>query len=189
MLIRRKKLIMTAVMGAAAVFMLVTQIGASNTAKGAYKLEGAWIAKVTSIDEPMPLLPYQWSYVLAPDASGRGATLLASVDVGFPTELPDGSGLHVFGEMVMTGPDTFAFNSYFYEIEKGVPTAQIVGIGRSYGEGRFTGPGKAEFTHHFEIYLPDADADGDGLPDPGSAPVLTFNATTSDTRIPSPLLK
>ena len=185
----RKRVIMTALVAAAAVCALVTQISASYPAHRAYKLEGAWIAKVTTFDSSPTPYPFQWTYVLAPDASGRRATLFATVDVGFPSDFEDGSGLHVFGEMVMTGPDTFALNSYFYEVQKGIPTAQIVGIGRAYGEGKFTGPGKSEITYHFEIYDPGADADGDGLPDPGSVPVQTFNVTSSNTRVPSPLLR
>jgi len=185
---------MTALLAAAAVFVVFTQIGASNPVKGAckaYKLEGAWIAKVTSIDDPIPLYPYQWSYVLAPDASGRGATLHGSIDVGFPSDMPGSLGSPIIGELVMTGHDTFAFNSYFYVMMPNPNTLidEIVIIGRSYGEGRFTGPGKLENTYHFEYYLASADVDGDGLPDPTSEPIQTFDATSSDTRIPSPLLK
>jgi hypothetical protein len=50
------------------------------------------------------------------------------------------------------------------------------------GEARFISPGRVEGTHHFALYLPSADGDGDGLPE--GAPVLTFNATTMDTRLP-----
>jgi hypothetical protein len=95
----------------------------------------------------------------------------------------------IIGEVVMTGSDTFEFNTYWYAIKKGIPPAvnQIVHIGRAYGEGRSLSPGKVEFTHNFEIYLPAQDADGDGLPDPGQTPVRTFTVTTIDTRIPSPV--
>lgn len=41
---------------------------------------------------------------------------------------------------------------------------------------------KAEGTHHFALYLPEADVDGDGLPD-GGAPLATFDMTTVDTRL------
>ena len=69
--------------------LIVPRIVASGQDQGAYKLEGAWIARVTSMDG-VPAgtpLPFQWSYVLAPSASGRRATIHASVDVAFPQSI------------------------------------------------------------------------------------------------------
>jgi hypothetical protein len=150
---------------------------------GAIKLEGAWIAKVTGMDgvPPGTPLPFQWSYVLAPSASGRSASIHGSVDVAFPELIASDFHSPILGEMVQTGPDTVAYTSIWYHMVKGSPD-QIVLIGMARGEARFIGPGKVKGTHHFALYLPDADGDGDGLPE--GAPVLTFNATTMDTRLP-----
>ena len=46
----------------------------------AFKLEGAWIAKVVEA-------PGQWSYVLSSNPSGRFASGHGSVDVGFSANI------------------------------------------------------------------------------------------------------
>lgn len=58
---------------------------------------------------------------------------------------------------------------------------QVVLIGMSTGGGRRIGPDRAEGTHHFAIYLPGADADGDGILE--GEPFVTFEATSVDTRL------
>jgi hypothetical protein len=171
---------------AAAVAVLVTDLAASDPGQGAYKLEGAWIARVTTFNgDPYPFVG-QWSYVVVPDPSGRRAAIHGSVDVAFPQnpQLLSDFNSPIIGEVVMTGPHTVEFNTFWYAIKKGSPVNSIVFIGRAWGEGRFLAPGKSEFTHNFEIYLPSADTDGDGLPE--GAPVNTFTVTTLDTRVPSP---
>jgi hypothetical protein len=187
MTLNRKKIIVATVVAAAGIIVLVTQIGASGSGGGALKLEGAWVSRVTSIEGIAGKYPFQWSFVLAPDASGRSATLHGSVDVGFGQSADTGGDFvtPLIGEFVMTGPDTAAFNSYWYGVKKGTPN-QIVSIGRSWGETRSTGPGKSETTYHFEIYPASEDSDGDGFPDAGAAPVKQFIVTSEDTRIPPP---
>jgi hypothetical protein len=154
-------------------------VQAPGQAQGAIKLEGAWIARVTS--SPFPPGPYQWTYVLARDSSGRSATLHGTVDVGFPGGIPHDRTTPLLGELRQTGPDTAVFNSIWYGLNQGV----VVFIGRSWGTTRFFGPDKAEVQHNFEIYLPSADVDGDGLPD--GPPAAAFGVTSLDTRVPSPL--
>ena len=186
MFIRRRKTVMKALAVAAALFVLATQIGAFGPGQGAVKLEGAWIAKVISYENAPVNWPVQWSYVLAPDASGRSASIHGSVDVAFPQN-PDllyDLNTPLIGEIVQTGPHTAAFNAYWYSIKKAAPFDQIVFIGRSWGEARFTGPGNLEATHHFELYLPNADTNGDGLPE--GSPIIQFVLTTQETRIPPP---
>jgi hypothetical protein len=92
----------------------------------------------------------------------------------------------IIGEIVLTGPQTAAFNTYFYGIRKAAPFDQIVFIGRSWGETRFTGPRELESIHHFELYLPAADTNGDGLPEDKGYLINEFVVTTRDTRIPPP---
>ncbi len=165
--------------------LIVPRIVASGQDQGAYKLEGAWIARVSGMDG-IPAgtpLPFQWSYVVAPSASGRRASIHGSVDVAFPQSiLAFDFASPIVGEMVQTGPDTVAFSAVWYHIVRSSPVDQIVLIGTARGEGRFTAPGQVEGTHHFAFYLPSADTDGDGLPE--GPPVATFDATTMDTRVP-----
>ncbi len=190
MFLNRKKLIMAAVV-AAAVVVLVTQMGASDSGGGALKLEGAWVARVTSINgQPFPAVS-QWSYVFSPDSSGRSASVHGSIDIGFSPNQPGGFpgfATPLIGEAVQTGPDPAAFNIYWYDISQGGPGEfdQIVSIGTVSGVAKFVAPGKMELTDHFKIYPASADADGDGVPDEGSAPIASFTVTTLDTRIPSP---
>ena len=158
--------------------LLTAQGVAYGQAQGALKLEGAWIARVTS--SPFPPGSYQWTYILAPASSGRTATIHGSVDVPFPGGIPHDETTPLIGEIRQTGPDSAAFNSIWYGLNQGV----IVFIGRSWGTARYFGPDRAEGQHNFEIYLPSADVDGDGLPD--GAPAAVFSVTTRDARVPSP---
>ena len=183
MFISKQKIVMTALVAAAAAFVLVPQIGASGPDQGGFKLEGAWVAKV-------PGTPVQWSYTLSPDASGRRAAISGAIQVGIKPAVfglfPDVEFVSpIIGEAVMTGPDSAVFNSVWYGIKTGFPFDQIVYIGMNSGQIRFTGPGQAEGTHNLVFYAPSSDKDGDGLPDPGEAPVLTIPPTTTvETRVP-----
>jgi hypothetical protein len=164
---------------AAAVLFAAATAVAANDGSGAFKLEGAWIAKVQGA-------PFQWSYVLSPDASGRRASLHGSVDIAFAGPIPADRGTPLIGESVMTGRDTGKFNSMWYGISNS-STPQIAYIGVSSGEIMFVDQGKMVVTHHFYFYLPSADADGDGIPDPGAVPVIPPVVVVSiDTRLPSP---
>ncbi len=187
MTLNRKKIIVATLVAAAGIIVLVTQIGASGSGAGALKLEGAWVSRVTSIEGIAGKYPFQWSFVLAPDASGRSATLHGSVDVGFGQSADTGGDFvtPLIGELVQTGPDTASFKSYWYGIKKGTPN-QVVSIGRSWGETTAMEPGKSKTTYNFEIYLASADKDGDGFPDAGSVPIQKFTVTSEDTRIPPP---
>ncbi len=186
MFIGRQKTIVTALVVVAAVYVFAALMFAGAAGEGAMKLEGAWIAKVVSYQDKPGLFPFQWSYVLAPDPSGRSATIHGSIDVGFPQNplLPFDFHSPFIGEMVQTGPENAVFNTYWYEIRNG-PTNEIVAIGRSWGEAKFVEPGKAEAIHHFEFYLPSTDTNGDGIPE--GSPIAQFTVTTTDTRIPPPV--
>jgi len=178
---KKKTLIMVA---AVAIFLLAAQVTGSEAGSGAFKLEGAWIARVVEGDLPPDSPQVQWSYVLAPSPSGNSASLHGSVDVAFA---PPGGEYDfitpLIGEVVKTGPRTAVSNAYYYLIKDN----EIVLIGRALGEMVFLEPGVAKVTILFEDYLPTQDGDGDGLPDPGQDPFATSTYTTRDRRIPSPV--
>jgi len=164
--------------------LIVTQAAWSDRNHQAYKLEGAWIAKVVGA-------PLQWTYALVPDSSGRSASISGSIQVHIPPAVV-APGLFadleynspIVGEIVMTGRDTTKFTAVWYGMKKGYPFNQIVCIGVNSGWTKFTGPGQSEGTHHLAFYDPSADADGDGLPDPGAVPALCLPASsTLDTRV------
>lgn len=157
---------------------------AAGQEQGGLKLEGAWVARVSSM-EGVPTgtpLPFQWNYVLVPSASGRRASLHGSVVVAFPLAIPSDFASPIIGEMIVTGPDTIAFTTIWHHVRTGSPVDQVVLIGMARGEARFIEPGKVEATHQFALYLPSADADGDGLPE--GVPIMTFQVTSIDTRVP-----
>jgi len=180
-----KKSALMALAVVAVLLILVLQLGVSSPAQGAFKLEGSWVARVTSYNGIPGEYPFQWSYILAPNASGRNAAVRASIDIGFPGNpyLPSDFNTPIIGEMVQTGPKTVEFNSYWYGIIEG-EINQIGHIGRSYGTGTVLEPGKIEVEHNFQIFLASADVDGDGFPE--GPPIDEFTVTTMDTRMPSP---
>lgn len=161
----------------------------------AFKLEGAWVAKVVG-------MPGQWSYVVSSDPSGKRASGHGSVDVGFqanfachlnnfPTEFaPSDSQSPILVSMVMTAPDTVSYSAMWYGLKDLGPMSpianEIVLIGTVTGELEVVAPGKMQGTHNFALYYPTADADGDGFPDEGSTPDCEFEMYTVDTRLPMP---
>jgi hypothetical protein len=179
------KVVMTALVAASAV-LLVAPANAGDKASAAFKLEGAWIARVVEVPGG------QWTYTVSPDASGRHATCHGSIDVGLYTPpLDDMADMTspLLIDVVITGPDTAKFNSIWYGIKKvkGLgTTAEVIYIGVNQGELKRVAPNKSEGTHNILFYLASADADHDGLPDPGATPVGGATVHTIDTRLPSP---
>ena len=187
----------TCVMRVLVVVMFALGIVVSASAgggNGAYKLEGAWVAKVDG-------MPGQWSYVISADPSGRHAAGHGSVDVGFNANWacfgqaafePSDSASPILVSIVMTGPDTASYNAIWYGLQDlgsgGPLTNRVVLIGTVKGELHFVAPGKALGTHNFEIYEPGADGDGDGFPDKNAEPACKFPMSTVDTRLPAPMV-
>jgi hypothetical protein len=177
--------VMTALVVASAV-LLVAPADAGKQSSAAFKLEGAWIARVVEVPGG------QWTYTLSPDASGRHATGHGSIDVGLYTPpLSDMVDITspLLIDVVITGPDTAKFNSVWYGTKKVTglaTTAEVIYIGVNRGDFKRVAPNKSEGTHNIEFYLASADADHDGLPDPGAVPVGGATVHTIDTRLPSP---
>ncbi len=181
----RKTLVLLAMIVVVAVLALVGRVGASAQTTSAFKLEGAWIARVTSYEgNAWPFLT-QWSYVVTADPSARRGTFHGSIDVPFPG-VPGDYMTPIMGEVIQTGPDTAVDNTIWYHLQKASPVDQIVAIGTAKGEWQWLGPNKVATTVHFAIYAVNADTDGDGLPEPDAVPIATFTVTTVDTRVPLP---
>ena len=139
-----------AVLGTISVcLLLASPMAMADKAAGAYKLEGAWVAKVQGLEG-------QWSYVLAPDASGRRAAGHGSVDLGFNPDYAFGcefgamdyADSPILISLEMTGPDTAIGYSVWYAIRTPSPgAAEIVFIGEVRTEVKFVAPGKSESAH------------------------------------------
>ncbi len=163
--------------------VILTQAGWSESKS--YKLEGAWIGKV-------PGYPIMWSYAVSPDPSGRTASMSGSVQVPLqpsllkPGVFPDLEYISpMVGSVRMTGPNTFEATAVWYGMKKGFPFNQVVFIGLNNAQAVFLDSGQMIMTNNLAFYDPTADADGDGLPDPGATPALALPpATTVETRLP-----
>ena len=154
------------------------------TSREANQLEGSWVGKV-------PGTPIMWIYTVSPAPSGRSAGIAGSIPVPIGPSVVGGlfPDLEYYspmvGQAVMTGPDTLQFTVVWYGMKNAAPFNQVVLIGVNSGEGRFIEPGKLASTNHLAFYYPSADADHDGLPDPGQAPALCLPPTVSlETRVP-----
>ena len=164
-------------------------VASAGGAKGAYKLEGAWLAQCIEF-------PLQWSWVFAPDASGRRASGHGQFDIGPVTpDLGYGAATrnsHILVEAEMTGPDTVDAIGVWYGLREpsatlpGVVSADIVYIGIDKAVFTFETPDKLKGVHIIEYYVPPQDADGDGFPDPGQTPVSSTEIHTENTRLPGP---
>ena len=168
----------------AVVAVAAATIGWTATKSQAYKLEGSWIGKV-------PGTPIMWIYTCSPDPSGRSTAMGGSIPVPIGPSVVGGlfPDLEYYstmvGQAVMTGPDTLQFTAVWYGMKNAAPFNQVVLIGVNSGQGRFIEPGKMMNTNHLAFYYPIADADHDGLPDPGQAPALCLPPTVSlETRVP-----
>jgi len=90
------------------------------------------------------------------------------------------------GEGEMISRDTFKWTLVTYGVKQGNPP-EIRMIYVSQGTGTFAGANAINGTYTMAVYAAAADADGDGFPDPGQAPAMTFpDLTTSLKRVPLP---
>ncbi len=89
------------------------------------------------------------------------------------------------GESVMTSRDTYKFTQVSFLTKAGNPPA-IQAIVVMSGTGRFTGPDTIVISYMFDVYPAAADANGDGLPDAGTKPVVSIPGTSQSQRVPLP---
>jgi hypothetical protein len=187
MSIHRWKVALIAATTVTACLLLAAPVAMAD--KAAFKLEGAWVAKVVGF-------PGHWSYVLVPDSSGRRASGHGSIDVGFnPAVFGCALGESVYASPIlinleMRGPNALVAYSVWYSLRTTDPgDNEIVFIGEVRTESKVVSPGKTESTHYFAFYLPSQDvAPADGFPDEGQTPACTAPVPvyTVDTRMPAP---
>ncbi len=138
------------------------------------QLGGAWIAQV---DNGMRgLVTYG-----ATDPSGRSATFRAQMI--WPPELLAAMGIDAVTDEVaeefVTGKRTTEYTGIWY----GLAGGRIVLICLDNSTCTFVSPTHRINVHVGSVYLPTADADNDGYPDPGTSPMMTFTNTSIGKRV------
>jgi hypothetical protein len=86
------------------------------------------------------------------------------------------------GEEVMTSRDTAKYRTVGYAITPGNPPVVRLIVVMN-GMLQFTGPDTFTVSYTLDSYLPSADADLDGFPDPGATPVLSVPGTDHASRV------
>jgi len=173
----KKYILLTA--GAALLVLLGT--AGSDEGKGRHKLGGAWIGTSPTGG--------RWTGIQTPlDDSGQTAALRVNNLTWDPNsaELMASLGGDTLtegvGSLHMTGRDTSAGSMVGY-VTAGQNPPQVVCIWVWTGTTKFVGQDKEVVDGTLDFYagpantagLPNADVDGDGFPDPGVKPFLSFH--------------
>ncbi len=133
------------------------------------------------------------------DPDGRTAALRVNA-LTYPAEMAGlfaqfgaDSATEYTGQLRMINRDTAKWAFIGYNTKQGTPP-QICAISMMSGEIKFTDPDNFVMTMTNNVYpgpanilgLPNADADGDGFPDPGVVPVYSFPGGGTAKRVPLP---
>jgi hypothetical protein len=89
------------------------------------------------------------------------------------------------GEARMISPDTARWTLLAYAVATPHAPGELLqnqAIVLYSGTWKFTSDNTAVLNYSVNVYLPSADADGDGLPDPGATPVLTLSGFTDNAK-------
>ncbi len=151
-------------------------------------LDGAWAMVIPT---PSGIIRSNWVAVRQ-DAEGTRYT--STVHAVRPTATVFGmfpeavvQTTHV-GPTIKTDADTYETTNIGYGLAAPASPAQlgeIVYISVLTSTSTFTGPDSIEGQGMHAFYLPFADGDGDGLPDPGQEPAFCFPYAATGTRIPA----
>ena len=181
---RSKKPLFVLAAGAVLVGLLtLTLTAASNQGQEQYRLGGAWIGKEEGGR-------HLWTCTQAPlDSAAREATL----DVRFTTYSPQMAGLaakfgadsfsDLVGEGRMINRTTAQWTLVGYALKQAnPPTIGLILL--AYGTLEFTDSAHGVLEYTLDVYPAAADADGDGMPDPGATPFVTMPVIDTAQRVP-----
>jgi len=160
-------------------------IGVTGFGTKYYRIGGSWVGGNPT---------YTWSCLFAPnDPLGQTAAarpILSYFNDQFAGLLANfgADNLSVAtGEIKMVSPDTARWTliGYMQVTPKGQgEVLQNKAIIVSHGTWKFTSDTTAALNYTLDIYLPSADADGDGFPDAGATPVLSVPTVDTAKRVP-----
>jgi hypothetical protein len=169
----REKPLFVLVVGAVLVGLLaLTPTAASG--QGQQKMGGAWLGIKSGGG-------HRWVCSIAPlDSAAREAALHVRFTVHSPlmAGLIGNHGADSFSEFVgegrMMNRTTAQFTLVGYALKRSqlgqVPEIKLIFI--AYGTWEFTDSAHAVLKYSINVYLAATDADGDGMPDAGSSPIL-----------------
>lgn len=182
-MLSKKNILILGAGAALAVLLVLTQTAWTDQGQGHYKLGGGWIGKGAGTVWTCLVTP------LNPEAQAGAVhvkfqlydTNMAALITAFGGDTVS----EFIGEGEMINRDTDKWTLVGYIQKQGNPP-QITAIWVVSGTWKFINPDQAVLKYTSYVYLPGADADHDGLPDPGTTPVLTVpNLTDTARRVPN----
>lgn len=183
---RREKPLFVLAVGVVVVGLLALTATAAS-GQGQQKLGGAWLGIKSDGG-------HRWSCIVAPlDSAAREAALHVKFTVYSPlmAGLIGKAGADSFsdfvGESRMNNRTTAQFTLVGYALKQSQllqpPEIKLIFVG--YGTWEFTDSTHAVLRYWINVYSGTADADGDGMPDPGSAPIIPpIQVTDTALRVP-----
>jgi hypothetical protein len=154
-----------------------------------YQLGGGWIGNNGAGNI--------WNALQIPlDPAGRTAALRIHLPIyntefaGLLTALGADSISDAVGEVKMVGRNTANYRAVLYLRAQGNPPA-LRAIAVQDGTVTYTGPDNLEVAYTIDVYsvnvpgLPNADADADGFPNPGSVPIISIPGLDTAKRVPA----
>jgi hypothetical protein len=161
---------------------------AHNQGQGHYKVGGGWVGRASVGDTALaswtatqaPLNPQATKAAVRVKFTSYGADL-AGLAAAFGAD----SWSDLVGEDVMINGDTAQWTLVGYAQARGPNNdLQIGAIAVAFGTFQFVDPDHAVLNTTLTVYPASADADGDGMPDPGATPVITIpNITETAQRV------
>ena len=179
-----KRTLLVRAAGAVLVGLLTLALtAASAQGQGQSKLGGAWLGIKSDGG-------HRWTCIVAPlDSAAREAalhvkfTIYSSLMAGLIGSAGADSFSDFVGESRMINRTTAQFTLVGYALKQGSPPAiKLIFVG--FGTWEFTDSTHAVLQYWVNVYPAATDADGDGMPDSGSAPIFRFPITDSAQRVP-----
>ena len=171
--------------GFAAIALVAGALCVTGFGQRYYRLGGGWVGGNPS---------YTWSVLFAPsDPLGQTAAArpilkyFTNTFAGLLASFGADNLSDATGEVKMISPDTARWTLISYmQITPKQPgdLLQNMGIIVSHGTWKFTSDNTAVLNYTLDVYLPSADADGDGFPDAGAQPLLSVPTVDNAKRVP-----